>query len=111
MMLLHVIVVKRHPVHGRDVRQWQSGSRTAFVRVTKNARRQRTHTGMGAHPRACIDELVAADGTGVGDLSFAHGGRAHAGPSLAELVDLIDDAAQVTGPVLVQAGSHGKWDG
>lgn len=94
-------MVKRHPVHGSDVGQCQSGSRTAFVRVTKDARRRRTHTGMGAHPRARIDELVAADGTGVGDLSFAHGGRAHASSSLAELVDLIDDAAQVTRPVLV----------
>lgn len=109
--MLHVIVVKGHPVHGSNVRQWQSRGRTTFVRVTKDARRQRTHNGMGAHPRACVDELVAADGTGVGDLSFTHGGRAHASPSLAELVDLIDDAAQVTGPVLVQAGSHRQRDG
>lgn len=66
---------------------------------------------MGAHPRARVDELVSANRAGVGNLSFAHGGRAHASPSLAELVNLIDDAAQVTGPVLVQAGSHGQRNG
>lgn len=63
------------------------------------------------HPGAGVDKQVAADGAGVGNLALAHRGGAHAGSRLAELVYLVNNTAQVTGPVLVQAGRHGQWDG
>lgn len=63
------------------------------------------------HPGAGVDQKVAADGAGVRDLALADGGGAHTGPCLAQLVDLVHDAAQVTRPVLMQAGRHGQWDG
>lgn len=66
---------------------------------------------MRGHPGAGVDQQVAADGAGVSDLALTDRGGAHAGPSLAQLVDLVHDAAQVARPVLVQAGCHGQWDG
>lgn len=59
-------------------------------------------------PGAGIDEKVTADGAGVGNLALAHRGGTHSGPSLAELIDLVHDAAQVCArPVVAQAGRHG----
>ncbi|KAF3841306.1 hypothetical protein F7725_007168 [Dissostichus mawsoni] len=64
------------------------------------------------HPGAGADEQVAIDGAGVGDLTLAHGGDPHAlGPSLAELVDLMNDVAQIGLVALVQPGGHGEWNG
>lgn len=48
---------------------------------------------MGGHPRAGVDQQVAADGAGVRDLALTDGGGAHAGPCLAQLVDLVHNAA------------------
>lgn len=63
-------------------------------------------------PGTGVDEEVTADGAGVGDLPLAHRGGAQSSPSLAELVDLVYDAAQVGArPVVVQAGRHGQRDG
>lgn len=66
---------------------------------------------MTGHPGAGVDQQVAADRAGVGDLALADGGGAHTGPCLTQLVDLVHDAAQVTRPVLVQASRHGQRDG
>lgn len=66
---------------------------------------------MRGHPRAGVDQQVAADGARVCDLALTDRGGAHASPRLAQLVDLVHNAAQVTRPVLVQAGCHGQWDG
>lgn len=61
------------------------------------------HSGAGA------DEQVAADGAGVGNLALAHGGGSWClGPSLAELVDLVHEGAQVRVAALVQPGGHGE---
>lgn len=66
---------------------------------------------MRGHPGAGVNKQVAADGAGVGDLALTDRGGAHSSPCLAQLVDLVHDAAQVTGTVLVQAGCHGQRDG
>lgn len=66
---------------------------------------------MRGHPRAGVDQQVTADGTRVCNLALTDRGGAHASPCLAQLVDLVHNAAQVTGPVLMQAGCHGQWDG
>lgn len=63
------------------------------------------------HPGAGVDEQVAADGARVRDLALADRGVAHTSPCLAQLVDLVHDAAEVTLPVRMQAGRHGQWDG
>lgn len=84
-----------------------------FVRVAHHeAAGDAAHSCMlGGHPGAGADQLVAADGAGVGYLTLADGGGARAGAGLAQLVDLVHDAAKVSGPVLVQAGGHGQRDG
>lgn len=66
---------------------------------------------MRGNPGAGVDQQVAADWAGVCDLALADRGAAHAGPRLAQLVDLVHDAAQVAGPVLMQTGRHGQRDG
>ena len=66
---------------------------------------------MRGHPGASIDQQVAADGAGVCNLALTDRRGAYASPSLAQLVDLVHNATQVTRPVLMQAGCHGQWDG
>lgn len=59
------------------------------------------HSGTGA------DEQVAADGAGVGDLAFTHGGGSCPPcPSLAELVDLMDQGTQISLATLVEPSGH-----
>lgn len=60
------------------------------------------------HSRAGVDQQVAANGAGVCDLALADRCGAHAGPSLAQLVDLVHNTAQVTGTVLMQTSRHGQ---
>lgn len=66
---------------------------------------------VSGHPGAGTDEQVAADGAGVCNLALTNGGGTHASPSLAQLVDLVHDTAQVTTPILVQTGRHGQRNG
>lgn len=64
------------------------------------------------HPGTGADKQVATDGAGVGDLALAHGGGSCTlGPSLAKLVDLMHNSAQVSMVALIQPSSHGEWNG
>ena len=67
--------------------------------------------GVQRRPGAGVDEQAAADGAGVGDLALAHRRGAHARARLAELVDLVHDAIEVSVPVLVLTARHRQWDG
>lgn len=59
------------------------------------------------HPGAGVDEQVAADGAWVSDLALTHGcGPGTLGPSLAELVNLVHNCAQISLAALVQSASH-----
>lgn len=59
------------------------------------------------HPGAGIDEQVATNGAGVSYLALTHGcGPGALGPSLAELVDLVHNGAQIRLAALVQGASH-----
>lgn len=64
------------------------------------------------HPGAGADKQVATDGAGIGDLALAHGGGSRTlGPSLAELVDLMHNGAQVSLSAMMQPSGHGEWNG
>lgn len=119
LLLFEIIVVNRHPVHGSHVVLGVSGG-SSLVCGTHDAVGvwgQAGGAGVGVrvavhgHPGAGVVEEVAADGAGVGNLALAHRGGTHSGPSLAELIDLVHDAAQVWLVALVQASSHGERNG
>lgn len=64
------------------------------------------------HPGAGADKQTATDGAGVGDLALTHrGGSCTLSSSLAELVNLMHNGAQVGLTALVQPGGHGEWNG
>ena len=119
-MWLHVIVVHRHPVDGCHVLSGHCPDGD-FVHGRDEA--GRVHEAGGGHrvvavvvehgdSGAGVDEQVAADGARVGDLALAHGsGPGPLRPGLAELVDLVHDAAQVGLPALVQPACHGERNG
>ena len=77
------------------------------VRVHVRVRVRVRAAGTGAG----VDEQVAADGAGVGDLALADRRASSSGPGLTELVDLVHNAAEVAGPVVMQASRHGQRDG
>lgn len=116
--LLHVVLVPGgHSVHGSHGRGRERGgcsSSGGRRRLVNGVDDTGWHGGghvVGGHPGAGMDQQVPADGAGVRYLSLTDRGRAEASPGLAELVDLVHDAAQVGRSVLVQAGSHGERNG
>lgn len=113
LLLLEISVVGRQVVHSRWVSYHQGGG---FLLRTNNAvgwgEARGGRVAVHGHPGAGADKQVATDGAGVGDLALAHGGGSCAlGPSLAELVDLMHDGAQVGLAALVQPSGHGEWNG
>lgn len=92
-------------VHGSHIGQRQSGFVSGASESTGGQRVVSTHARTG------VNQQVTADGARVGDLAFAHRCGAGAGSCLAETADLVNDAAQVAGLLLMQAGCHRQRDG
>lgn len=117
VLLLEISVVGRQVVHSSHAgwgvsSHWDGGFllRTNNAVVWGEARGGRV--AVHGHPGAGADKQVATDGAGVGDLALTHGGGSCTlGPSLAELVDLMHNGAQVGLAALVQRCGHGEWNG
>lgn len=112
LALLHFTVKALHTIRnaGLRVQRDARGVNGALVRTSRRKAGGHQSRGMG-HSGAGIDKQVTAYGAGVGDLALAHRGGTQAGTRLAQLVDLVHNAAQVSRSTLVQTGCHGKRDG
>lgn len=117
VLLLEISMVGRQVVHSSHAWWWvtshQGGS--FLVRANDAVGRGEARGGRVAvhgDPGAGADKQVATDWAGVCDLALAHrGGSRTLGPSLAELVDLMHNCAQVGLTALLQPSSHGEWNG
>lgn len=101
--LLLEIVIGVHHAHGGHVGQHQ-------WRLVGDVAERAHGRVVGAHAGAGVDQQVPTDGARVGDLTLAYRGRAAAGSGLTEATDLVHDATQIAGLLLVQAGNHGQRD-
>lgn len=117
VLLLEISMVGRQVVHSSHI-GWRVGSHWGcdFLLSANNAvgwgEARGSRVTVHGHPGAGADKQVATDWAGVGDLAFAHGGGSCTlGPSLAELVDLMHDGAQISLAALVQPSGHGEWNG
>lgn len=117
VLLLEISVVGRQVVHSSHA-GWRVSSHwgCGFLLRANNAvgwgEARGGRIAVHGHPGAGADKQIATDGAGVGDLALAHGGGSCTlGSSLAELVDLMNNGAQVSLAALVQPGGHGEWNG
>lgn len=117
VLLFEIRVVGRQVVHSsHGVRRVSSTWGRGFLLRANNAvgwgEARGGRVAVHGHPGAGADKQIATDGAGVGDLALTQGGDSCTlCSSLAELVNLMHNCAQVSLAALVQPGSHGEWNG
>lgn len=112
VLLLEISVAGRQVVHNSHAECWMSShwGRGFLLRANNAVVWGEARSGRVAvhgDPGAGADKQIATNGARVGDLALAHGAcSCTMGSNLAELVDLMHNAAQVGLVARVQPGSH-----